>query len=335
MRSCIIPKYDVTDKPRVASASTAKCLCRSPLDVPGQGGDGDHDILGRSAVQLLITGDKGDRRPTAPLARGKPSAGRCDFAPARWHPAIPSVAAARIATTDCNRFAARLHDRFNLLTRGLELTLRHRNLLAIPRLSCQTLLSGAEARALRHLAVFQRHFSRCHAAVMEKSRHLISVIASQSRIAWQAWSSSRSSPPTFKPGTITIVCLTPHRIRARKQLRRCEEAPEAVRRHAEYFREALIQAEAESNSLPQADWHRRYSRHLGNVRAGLEWAFSADGDQQLGAMLTAAAVPLWVHLSLLGGIAASAPVALAKLVDARYKSNAAAHTALGSRRLVF
>jgi hypothetical protein len=34
------------------------------------------------------------------------------------------------------------------------------------------------------------------------------------------------------------------------------------------------------------------------VRAGLDWAFSADGDQQIGVALTVAVVPLWVQLSL-------------------------------------
>ena len=56
-----------------------------PLDVPGQGGDGDHDILGRSAVQLLIARTKALNADF--FARGRPSTGRCDFASARWHPA--------------------------------------------------------------------------------------------------------------------------------------------------------------------------------------------------------------------------------------------------------
>src|SRR5206468_4200168 len=62
-----------------------------------------------------------------------------------------------------------------------------------------------------------------------------------------------------------------------------------------------------------ADWQRRYGRHLSNVRAALEWAFSADGDSQVGAALTAAAVPLWVHLSLFGECRERAELALARL----------------------
>src|SRR5262249_58427122 len=53
----------------------------------------------------------------------------------------------------------------------------------------------------------------------------------------------------------------------------------------------------------------------GNIRAGLEWAFSPDGDSEVGAALTAAAVPLWVHLSLFGECRERAAVALARLDD--------------------
>ena len=49
--------------------------------------------------------------------------------------------------------------------------------------------------------------------------------------------------------------------------------------------------------------------------AGLEWAFSPDGDSEVGAALTAAAVPLWVHLSLFGECRERAAVALARLDD--------------------
>ena len=43
-----------------------------------------------------------------------------------------------------------------------------------------------------------------------------------------------------------------------------------------------------------------YVPHLDNVRAGLDWAFSPEGDPQIALALTVAVVPLWVELSLLG-----------------------------------
>jgi predicted ATPase len=40
-------------------------------------------------------------------------------------------------------------------------------------------------------------------------------------------------------------------------------------------------------------------RHIDDLRAAFDWAFSSQGDVALGVTLTTAAVPLWMHLSLL------------------------------------
>jgi hypothetical protein len=42
-----------------------------------------------------------------------------------------------------------------------------------------------------------------------------------------------------------------------------------------------------------------YGRHVDDLRAALDWAFSSKGDAALGLTLTTAAAPLWMHLSLL------------------------------------
>ena len=52
------------------------------------------------------------------------------------------------------------------------------------------------------------------------------------------------------------------------------------------------------------------------MRASLDWAFSSDGDAQIGVALTAAAVPLWVQSSLLEECRERAELALARLDDA-------------------
>jgi predicted ATPase len=75
-------------------------------------------------------------------------------------------------------------------------------------------------------------------------------------------------------------------------------------------------AEAESETRPQAEWLAIYGPHLDNVRAGLDWAFSADGDPQIGVALTVAVVPLWVQLSLLGECRQRVERALASLGSA-------------------
>lgn len=277
-----------------------------PLDVPGQAGDGDHDILGRSAVQLLIARTKALNADFSP--RGEDL--QLVAAISRQLDGIPlaiEFAAARIATLGLQQVAARLHDRFSLLTRGLRTALpRHQTLLATLDWSYE-LLSETEARALRHLAVFNGDFSLDAAAAVMGNLDVVTVADSlvvKSLVA-----------ADFQAGDDHYRLLDTTRAYALEKLRRAGEHWEAARRHAEYFGEALIQAEAERNSLPQADWQRRYGRHLGNVRAALEWAFSADGDSQVGAALTAAAVPLWVHLSLFSECRERTELALAQLDD--------------------
>src|SRR5262249_31124557 len=85
-----------------------------------------------------------------------------------------------------------------------------------------------------------------------------------------------------------------------EKLRSSGELREAASRHAEYYRAFFARAEAESESRPQSEWLAIYGRHLDNVRAALDWAFSREGDPQIGVALTVAVVPLWVQLSLMG-----------------------------------
>jgi predicted ATPase len=280
-----------------------------PIDVAGQGGggDGDDDILGRSAVQLLIARTKALNADFSP--RGEDL--QLVAAISRQLDGIPlaiEFAAARIATLGLQQVSVRLHDRFSLLTRGLRTALpRHQTLLATLDWSYE-LLSETEARALRHLAVFNGDFSLDAAAAVMGNLDAVTVADSLAGLVVKSLVAA-----DFHDGDDHYRLLDTTRAYALEKLRRSGEHWEAARRHAEYFREALIQAEAESNSSPQADWQRRHGRHLGNVRAALEWAFSADGDSQVGAALTAAAVPLWVHLSLFGECRERTELALAKL----------------------
>ncbi|HEV3239349.1 MAG TPA: transcriptional regulator, partial [Casimicrobiaceae bacterium] len=72
-----------------------------------------------------------------------------------------------------------------------------------------------------------------------------------------------------------------------------------VRRHAAYYRALFARAEGEVAARPRGEWLADYAREIDNLRAALDWALSPDGDGSVGVELTAAAVPLWLHLSLL------------------------------------
>ncbi len=71
-----------------------------------------------------------------------------------------------------------------------------------------------------------------------------------------------------------------------------------ARRHAECYRDLFERSESET-TRPSREWLIDAAREIDNVRAALDWAFSPRGDGSIGVALTAAAVPLWMHLSLL------------------------------------
>src|SRR5205807_1558526 len=86
---------------------------------------------------------------------------------------------------------------------------------------------------------------------------------------------------------------------ALEKLTQSGEFEQVARRHAEYCRDLFERAEVELQTRPTSEWLATYGRRIDNLRAALDWAFSPGGDASIGVALTAAAVPLWMHLSLM------------------------------------
>ncbi len=221
-------------------------------------------------------------------------------------PLAIEFAAAHAVMMGPPEIAALLDDRFKFLTTGRRTALpRHQTLRATLDWSYD-LLPETEARVLRHLAVFAGDFLLDAAiavagAAASVTDHLANLVAKSLVVA-----DVRGQTPHYR-------LLDTTRVYALEKLRSGGEYREAARRHAEYYRDFFAQAEAESESKPQADWLAVYGRHIDNVRASLNWAFAPDGDPQIGVALTATAVPLWVQLSLLGECRERAAMALASL----------------------
>jgi predicted ATPase/DNA-binding winged helix-turn-helix (wHTH) protein len=221
-------------------------------------------------------------------------------------PLAIEFAAAHAVMMGPPEIAALLDDRFKFLTTGRRTALpRHQTLRATLDWSYD-LLPETEARVLRHLAVFAGDFLLDAAvavagASVSVTDHLANLVAKSLVVA-----DVRGQTPHYR-------LLDTTRVYALEKLRSGGEYRQAARRHAEYYRDFLAQAEAESESKPQGDWLAIYGRHIDNVRASLNWAFAPDGDPQIGVALTATAVPLWVQLSLLGECRERAGLALARL----------------------
>ena len=72
-----------------------------------------------------------------------------------------------------------------------------------------------------------------------------------------------------------------------------------ARRHAEYYRDLFERCRSRTGARPATEWLADYEAEIDNLRAALDWAFSSDGDPPIGIALTAAAVPIWMQLSLM------------------------------------
>ncbi len=204
--------------------------------------------------------------------------------------------AARVAALGVEELADRLDDRFRLLTEGRRTALpRHQTLRATFDWSHE-LLTGPEQVLLRRLAVFAGAFSLDAAATIVPSEEtaeidivdgLFSLIAKSLVVA------------NVDAGAPRYALLDTTRAYALGKLAESGERERFERRHAEYYLALFEQAETELATRPAAAWLADYGWQIGNLRAALDWAFAPGGDAETGAALTAAAVPLWMHLSLL------------------------------------
>lgn len=226
-------------------------------------------------------------------------------------PLAIEFAAARAVMLDPPKIATLLDDRFRFLTTGRRTALPRQRTLRATLDWSYDLLSEEEARLLRQLGVFAGDFLLEAAVAVAGDRasgdvtdHLANLVAKSLVVA-----DIRGDQPHYR-------LLDTTRVYALEKLNESGEYPEVARRHAGFYRNFFADAEAESELRPQAEWLAVYGRHIDNVRASLDWAFSPDGDAHTGAALTAAAVSLWVQMSLLAECRERTELALARLDDA-------------------
>jgi predicted ATPase/DNA-binding winged helix-turn-helix (wHTH) protein len=211
-------------------------------------------------------------------------------------PLALELAAARVDTFAVRGLAARLDDRFGLLTGGRRTALPRQQTLRATIDWSYDLLPEPERRLLRHLAVFVGGFTlEAAAAVVEGAAiagvPLIDSIANlvaKSLIIFDA----STSPARWR-------LLETIRAYALLKLAESGETDSARRLHASYCRDALaFPASGSGSDLSNEELARRV-REIDNVRAALDWSFSPPGDIAIGVDQTAAYAPVWLHLSLM------------------------------------
>jgi predicted ATPase/DNA-binding winged helix-turn-helix (wHTH) protein len=264
-----------------------------PLAVPADDAEDADDLSRYGAVRLFV-----ER-----LRAAEPH-----FAPDRRNAALIAVicrrldgiplaielAAARAAALGVEEIVTHLNDRFRILTGGRRTALpRHQTLRATLDWS-HALLSEPERVILRRLAVFAGVFSLEAASAVVASPEIApaEVVDGIANLV-------AKSLVTVVGSTVTCCRLLDTTwAYGLEKLTAAGERGQLARRHAEYYRDLFERAEAEE-SRPTAECLAEYAPKTENLRAALDWAFSPGGDARTGIALTAAAVPLWMHLSLM------------------------------------
>ena len=264
-----------------------------PLDVPAEDNLDMKDVLEHGAVKLFIArAHAADPRYVPDIRLAAVKAGIC-----RHLDGIPlaiELAATRVASFGVEGVAARLEDRFRLLTGGNRTALpRHQTMRATLDWSYE-LLSDPLRVILRRLAVFAGGFTLESASAVTRGALPAVVDFPVANLVARSLIAADVNGPV-----VYYRLLETTRVYALEKLQESGELEQFKRRHAEYYRDLFERAEAEWETRPTAEWLVAYGREIDNVRAALDWAFSPSGDAAIGVALTVASVPLWFELSLM------------------------------------
>jgi len=210
-------------------------------------------------------------------------------------PLAIELAAARTATLGLDEVAARLDDRFRVLTGGHRTALPRQQTLRATLDWSYELLVPIERTVLHRLAIFAGGFTLEAAGAVATTEDLdaptvvdvLTDLAAKSLLVVEIAESGTQ-----------YHLLETTRAYALEKLADSGELDQVARRHAQHYQVVFERAEAEWDR-PTLEWLAVYGRHIDNVRTALDWAFSPSGDGSIGVALTTSALPLWFHQSLL------------------------------------
>jgi predicted ATPase/DNA-binding winged helix-turn-helix (wHTH) protein len=212
------------------------------------------------------------------------------------------LAATRIDAFGPRELSNLLDDRLRLLRQDRRSALpRHRSLAAALDWSYE-LLSTDDRSVLNRLSVFAGGFgleAACAVAADERMTRRDVVDGIENLVAKSLITADASG------AAVRYRLLDTTRSYGRQKLTESGELERLMRRHAEHHRDVLSRAAGEVDGL--AD----HGTAIDDVRGALGWAYSAEGDASIGVALTVAAIPLWMHLSLIDECRAGIDRALA------------------------
>jgi tetratricopeptide (TPR) repeat protein len=205
-------------------------------------------------------------------------------------PLAIELAAARVSALTPGQLAARLGDRFRVLTGGSRVGLpRHRTLEAAIEWS-HDLLSDAERVCFRRLAVFaggctiDAAEAVCPDAALPREQvfETVTALVDRSLLTTEE-----------RAGSMRYGMLESIRHYAAAKLTESGERAAATRRHLDWLLDLSRQADLAGTD--QGAWLDMLEADLDNVRAALEWSLAAGGpDAEPALALASAMAPFWV-----------------------------------------
>jgi len=203
-------------------------------------------------------------------------------------PLAIELASARTKVFPPEEIAARLDDRFRLLTGGSRTALeRHQTLFALIEWS-HNLLSEAERVLMRRLSVFAGGWSFeaaqsvCGEGIGEEVLDLLTHLVDKSLVAVE----EETEKARYRlPETI--------RQYARDKLYESGEAQQIRDRHLEYFLHFAETAEPKLRGVEQLQWLERLQTEHDNLRTALAWSLES-GNSSLALQLAGAVSYFWV-----------------------------------------
>ncbi|WP_118138575.1 winged helix-turn-helix domain-containing protein [Oceanicella sp. SM1341] len=206
------------------------------------------------------------------------------------------LAAARVDALGVRGLAARLDDRFAVLTQGRRTARqRHRTLGAVLDWSFD-LLPPAEQLLLNRLSVFRAAFDIDAAVAVAGDPPLngLKVFEGLANLV-----SKSLVVANMIEGQAEYRLSDSTRIYARAKLAASGEQDALARSHARHFSAVLTAREGGRQRVQGEAGLAQLQAGLDDVRAALDWAHGPNGDPGLAADIAAAAVPLWLGMSLL------------------------------------
>ncbi|ACP23032.1 putative transcriptional regulator (plasmid) [Sinorhizobium fredii NGR234] len=200
------------------------------------------------------------------------------------------LAAGRLEAIGVHALSRSLTNGFKVLTRGRRTALpRHQTLRATLDWS-YLLLLPQEQQALRELSVFRGRFT------LEAAIAVLSNPEADELIAALVAKSLLVAETPFETPLYRLLDTT--RLYASERLLESGDTRTVMTRFALYLIGLLEIAEEDLYST-SIDWPQDFVQQAPGLRAALDWAFGAAGDDLLGVRLTVAALPLFFRLSLL------------------------------------